>query len=64
MINKIEGSDDDGTFPCEDCVKAYGESRNLGGSHYHCSNCGLISSYQGHFTELSEGNWGFKCPKT
>lgn len=63
MVARIEGTNDSGTVPCEDCVKVYGESRNYGGTHWHCSNCLKISSYQGHFGQLADGSWGFDCKK-
>ena len=60
MVARIEGTNESGTVPCEDCVKVYGESRNYGGTHWHCSNCGQVSSMFGHFN----GNTGkFTCKK-
>lgn len=60
MAKGIEGED---TTPCNHCVEVYGESRNYGGSHWHCANCLEVSSYQGHFGLLPDGSWGFSCPK-
>lgn len=47
--------------PCDQCEEIYGESRDYGGSHYHCSNCGEVSSCQGHYGLLPNEEWGFKC---
>ena len=47
--------------PCDQCEEMYGESRDYGGTHWHCGNCGKISSYQGHYGLLPNKEWGFKC---
>lgn len=57
----------DEPLPCDQCEEVYGESRNWGGSHWHCANCGLISGYQGHWkgrfdNVTAETHWGFECP--
>lgn len=47
-------------LPCAECEEVYGHSLNFGGSHYHCGNCGLVSGFQGHWRERSQG---FECPE-